>query len=62
MKTADREAPRIRDLARLLIDLRYWEGVSECTCASRHPSGGCLKCDMKEGAEVVAKLIEKEGE
>lgn len=26
----------------------YWEEISECTCTSGHPVGGCLKCDMKQ--------------
>lgn len=28
--------------------LDYWRGISECECASPHPTGACLYCDMGE--------------
>ena len=49
----------MRELAHLLITRRYWEGISECECTSTVPSGGCLKCDMKDSAEFIAEIMDK---
>lgn len=31
----------------------YWLGIEECVCHSKHPIGGCLKCDLEE----IRKLL-----
>jgi len=31
----------------------YWRDLSDCTCASELPSGGCCKCDMDSIIEVL---------
>lgn len=42
------------------MNLKYWIDLEECACASEHPIGGCLKCDLvkaqKEFDEVVKAL------
>lgn len=28
------------------MSLAYWLDITECECASEHPIGGCLHCDL----------------
>ena len=44
-----------KDLERILTSLRYWEGISECSCESDLPQGGCLKCDLEEAINTISE-------
>jgi hypothetical protein len=47
----------IREVARALDSLAYWEGVSECVCAADRPFGACLYCDCRQVRKVVDSLV-----
>lgn len=36
-----------------VTSLDYWIALNECVCHSKHPIGGCLKCDLQEIRKVL---------
>jgi len=35
--------------------LAYWSDQNECECDSKHPIGGCLKCDLESVSRIIMK-------